>query len=261
MSTVFLSHSSPDKPFARKLANDLRRAGHAVWIDEAEIQIGDSLIEKIRDGIDQVDYVAAILSNASIASPWVKRELDIASNREIEENRIVVLPLLLESVDLPGFLKGKYYGDFRELNQYNQILEQLLQKLGGNKQISFPTGENLDLLKEELALAQATAKRYQTDLERHHRLFLRGKSQKLIEAITKANENNPLHSPINLTKAFEAGNVPITLGYLLWAIAKSAREGSHPLAVLITIEDKWPEVESMLAAYNDLLSYETSEKD
>ena len=88
-------------------------AGHAVWIDEAEINIGDSLIEKIRNGLDQVDYVAAILSRASIDSPWVTRELDIASNREIDEGRTVVLPLLVEKVDLPGFLKGKFYGDFR----------------------------------------------------------------------------------------------------------------------------------------------------
>ena len=68
MSTIFLSHSHRDKPFARRLAADLRHAGHMVWIDEAEIQIGDSLIEKIRDGIDRVEFVAAILSSASIES-------------------------------------------------------------------------------------------------------------------------------------------------------------------------------------------------
>jgi len=41
MSSVFLSHSHKDKPFARKLAVDLRHAGHIVWIDEAEILVGD----------------------------------------------------------------------------------------------------------------------------------------------------------------------------------------------------------------------------
>jgi hypothetical protein len=83
LSSVFLSHSHADKPFARKLTADLRKAGHAVWIDEAEINIGDSLIVKIREGIDEVDYVAAILSTSSINSEWVKKELDIATNREI----------------------------------------------------------------------------------------------------------------------------------------------------------------------------------
>lgn len=73
MSSVFLSHSHQDKPFARRLTADLRHAGHIVWIDEAEILVGDSLIEKIRDGIGSVDYVAAILSRSSIDSEWVKR--------------------------------------------------------------------------------------------------------------------------------------------------------------------------------------------
>lgn len=129
MSNIFLSHSHPDKPFARKLANDLRGAGHTVWIDEAEIQIGDSLINKIRDGIDKVDYVAALLSRVSIKSNWVKKELDIASNREINENRVIVLPLLLDDVELPGFLKGKLYGDFRKADLYDKTLERLLEAI------------------------------------------------------------------------------------------------------------------------------------
>jgi hypothetical protein len=73
MPSIFLSHSHEDKLFARKLAADLRAAGHSVWIDEAEIRIGDSLVEKIRDGLDQVDYVAAVISAASVGSPWVKK--------------------------------------------------------------------------------------------------------------------------------------------------------------------------------------------
>ena len=76
MASIFLSHSHPDINFARKLAASLRRAGHVVWIDEAEINIGDSLVEKIREGLDKVDYVAAILSKASIGSSWVTKELD-----------------------------------------------------------------------------------------------------------------------------------------------------------------------------------------
>lgn len=78
MSKVFLSHTRIDKPFVRKLAADLRNHGHTVWIDEAEINIGDTLIGKIREGLDSVDYVAVILSKASIQSEWVRKELEIA---------------------------------------------------------------------------------------------------------------------------------------------------------------------------------------
>jgi hypothetical protein len=68
MSSIFLCHSHSDKSFARRIAADLRASGHSVWIDEAEIDIGDSLVGKIREGLDQVDFVAAILSSTSIES-------------------------------------------------------------------------------------------------------------------------------------------------------------------------------------------------
>lgn len=151
MSNVFLSHSHADKPFARRLAARLEAEGHGVWIDEAEINIGDSLIEKIRDGIDQVDYVAAILSSASIESEWVTRELDIASSREIEEKRVVVLPLLVEHVKLPGFLKGKFYGDFTDEAKFDEMLSLLLRKLGEVKKLERATDDDISLLKETLA--------------------------------------------------------------------------------------------------------------
>jgi hypothetical protein len=114
MSSVFISYSHRDKLFARRLAGDLRDEGHTVWIDEAEIRVGDSLIERMRAAIDAVDFVATIVSSASIDSSWVKKELDLASNREMSENRVVVLPILLDDVELPGFLKGKFYADIRK---------------------------------------------------------------------------------------------------------------------------------------------------
>ena len=50
MTSIFLSHSHVDKPFVRRLASDLIDSGVKVWLDEAEILIGDSLIEKIGTG-------------------------------------------------------------------------------------------------------------------------------------------------------------------------------------------------------------------
>jgi len=130
MSSIFISYSHKDKPFAKRLAADVRNAGHTVWVDDIEILVGDSLIEKICHGIDSVDFVAAIISSTSLNSQWVKKELDLASNREIDEKRVVILPILLNDVELPGFLKGKYYADFREEDNYQKGLEELLERLG-----------------------------------------------------------------------------------------------------------------------------------
>jgi hypothetical protein len=103
MVGVFLSHSSNDKPFARRLGNDLRQYGARVWIDEAEINIGDSLIEKISEGISKTDYLLVLLSKYSSISEWVKREVNIALTQEINGKKISVLPCLLEDCELPLF--------------------------------------------------------------------------------------------------------------------------------------------------------------
>ena len=76
----------------------------------------------------------------------------------------------------------------------------------------------------------------------------------LLTAIKEANAKFPFHAPINTTHAFELGSMPITLDYLLWAIAKSHRKGAHPMEMLLTLENKWPEANSMLEAYDELLS-------
>jgi len=130
MSSVFISYSHKDKSFVERLAADIRDAGHTVWIDETEIIVGDSLIEKILNGIDSVDFVAAIISLASLKSAWFKKELDLASNREIDEKRVVVLPILINDVELPRFLKGKHYADFRKEDKYQKGLGELLERLG-----------------------------------------------------------------------------------------------------------------------------------
>ncbi len=253
MSSIFLSHAHPDKPFARKLAAGLRLAGHIVWIDEAEINIGDSLVEKIREGIDQVDFVAAILSSHSIASPWVTKELDLASNREMEERRVVVLPLLVEKVELPLFLKGKLYGDFTDESEYENTLSLLLRKLGTVDTPKINTDE-ITKLKAQLKLAQQAAEQHESALKVHQKIALREKSMSLKSAIESANKQFPFHAPINISYAFEAMGMVVTLDYLLWAIGKATQRGSHPLEAMLTIDDKWGEVKSMLQAYNDLLN-------
>ena len=74
MSSVFLSHNSKDKPWVRGLAERLMADDVVVWLDEAEINIGDSLIDKIAEGIKEMKFVAAIISKNSVESSWVQKE-------------------------------------------------------------------------------------------------------------------------------------------------------------------------------------------
>jgi len=128
--SIFLSHTHADKAFVRKLAADLEAHGVRYWLDEAEIKVGESLVEKIRQGLDGADFVAAILSPSSIASPWVQRELDVAMNQEIAGRRIKVLPILYRPCELPGFLLGKFYADFTGDENYSSSLKRLVESMG-----------------------------------------------------------------------------------------------------------------------------------
>ena len=128
--TLFMSHTGVDKPFVRRLKKDLLSHGvPRVWVDEAEIEIGDSLTAKIEEGMKLSRYIAVVLSEKSINAPWVKKELEMAINREIARGEVVVLPLLYEACELPEFLKGKLYADFTKIEDYEQVLGKLLRRL------------------------------------------------------------------------------------------------------------------------------------
>jgi len=133
MARVFISHNYKDKAFVSKIGQDLAKKNIRVWIDEAELQVGDSLISKIENAIAEVDYLAAVLSTNSITSEWVKRELEIAITREIHNKRIFVLPLVIDDCDIPSFLKGRMYLDFRKKSKYKENLEKVLQRLGATQ--------------------------------------------------------------------------------------------------------------------------------
>ena len=129
MSSVFLCHNSKDKPFAAGLASKLAAEDIKVWIDEAEIKIGDSLSEKIGSAIDEMSCFVIILSNNSIGSQWVKRELQDVIQKKFVEKRVIMLPLLLNEVDLPPFLRDKKYADFTDVDNFDESFEQLLTVL------------------------------------------------------------------------------------------------------------------------------------
>ena len=48
---VFISHSSHDKPFVHRLAADLKNQDLDIWVDEQELQVGDSIVQGISSGL------------------------------------------------------------------------------------------------------------------------------------------------------------------------------------------------------------------
>ena len=72
MAKVFLSHSSGDQDEVRRLAIDLRELGIEVWLDEWEIGVGDSISQRIEQGLRDSHFLAVWLTRAAVASGWVE---------------------------------------------------------------------------------------------------------------------------------------------------------------------------------------------
>jgi len=110
---IFISYSHPDSEFVDILAAHLVKHRARVWVDRWELNVGDSLIDRIQSAIRTASALVVVLSKASVESEWCKKELNAGLVRELEERRVVVLPALKETCDIPIFLREKMYADFR----------------------------------------------------------------------------------------------------------------------------------------------------
>lgn len=109
---VFLCHGSGDKPFAKKLGDDLDRLGVTPWIDAWEIGPGDSLFSKIGSGISQAAFFCIVLSKTSVSSNWCKMELEQALSQRLL-NKTHIVPFKVEDVEIPPFLGAAHYLDLK----------------------------------------------------------------------------------------------------------------------------------------------------
>jgi len=124
---VFISYSHQNKEFADKLAANLVKKKAHVWVDTWELNVGDSIIDKVQSAIQESSALIVIISKASMESEWCKKELSAGFLRELEEKRVVVLPLLLEDCEMPIFLRGKMYADFR--NNFDEGFSKTLEAI------------------------------------------------------------------------------------------------------------------------------------
>jgi hypothetical protein len=60
---LFLSHSSRDKTFVRQLADDLTFCEIDVWLDEWELQVGDSLHDLIGNALEQSRFIGVVIGD------------------------------------------------------------------------------------------------------------------------------------------------------------------------------------------------------
>lgn len=110
MATVFISHRGADNDLAEKLAEEIRAAGHRVWLDTWELKIGDQLIERIDDGLERADYLVVCYSSQGMA-PWMTIEWSSALAAQLNGRGVKVLPVRLSGTRSPAILQGTKYAD------------------------------------------------------------------------------------------------------------------------------------------------------
>ena len=90
---VFISHASEDKKaVAEPLFGALERAGLSIWYDRIELRLGDSLRNRIDEGLAHSRFGVVVLSPAFFAKHWPQQELNGLAQREVE-GRKVLLPV------------------------------------------------------------------------------------------------------------------------------------------------------------------------
>jgi len=91
---TFISHASEDKDeVALPLAAALSRAGLTVWLDRQQLVVGDSLRDKINEGLANSRFGIIIISPAFLNKRFPRNELNSLSAIEDSAGRPVILPV------------------------------------------------------------------------------------------------------------------------------------------------------------------------
>ncbi|HBB88242.1 MAG TPA: hypothetical protein DC047_11560, partial [Blastocatellia bacterium] len=97
--SCFISYSTKDEAFARRLHSKMRDAQMRVWFAPEDIKGGQKLHEQIERAIQMHDRLLLVLSEDSMQSDWVITEIRNARRVEIEENRRKLFPIRLVDFD------------------------------------------------------------------------------------------------------------------------------------------------------------------
>ena len=137
--SCFISYSSKDEEFARKLHQDLKKAGISCWYAPKDLKIGVKIRVEIDRTIALYDKLLVILSGNSVSSQWVEKEVGAAFEKERDRNTLALFPIRLDDAVMEikegwpaDIRRDRNIGDFREWKDeehYSQSLKRLFDDL------------------------------------------------------------------------------------------------------------------------------------
>jgi len=137
--SCFISYSSKNQDFAERLHNDLQAKGVRCWFAPEDLKIGDKFRTRIDEAILYHDKLLLILSEHSINSDWVEKEIEAAIEKERQQERTVLFPVRLDDtiwgIDqtwAADIRQTRHIGDFatwKDHDAYQKAFDRLLRDL------------------------------------------------------------------------------------------------------------------------------------
>ncbi len=137
--SCFISYSSKDQGFADRLYADLQARNVPCWFAPEDMKIGDKIRQRLDEAIRHYDKLLLLLSENSVESTWVEKEVETAFEEERRRKRTVLFPVRLDdSVMQTGtawaadIRRTRHIGDFRawkDHDAYSKSFDRLLRDL------------------------------------------------------------------------------------------------------------------------------------
>jgi hypothetical protein len=91
--SCFISYSTTDEDFAKRLHSKMREAGLRVWFAPEDMQAGKKIHEQVDEAIRVFDKLLLVISPNSIESKWVRDEIRRARKSETRDGRKKLFPV------------------------------------------------------------------------------------------------------------------------------------------------------------------------
>lgn len=127
---VFISYSYQDNEFVKWLQDKLKPFDIEFWYDQAAIGVGESIKEKVNEGLNSSSAFILVLSHSSKNSDWVRYEMNSALLLNAIKKGISILPIKIDDSEVPTDLAGYLYADFsKDREKGLDILKSALLKI------------------------------------------------------------------------------------------------------------------------------------
>ena len=93
---IFISYSTRDEKIVRKIVSLIPSSVYT-WIDHKSLTGGNILSRKIKKGISEADVFFVFISNNSVESAWVRKEIKWALEKEDKIKHDFIVPIVLST--------------------------------------------------------------------------------------------------------------------------------------------------------------------